>query len=166
MDLRSSWPTILRVLDAAKRSNRYFSIATVTPTGQPHVTPIGHVFFRDDMTGYYFDAYSQAMPANLAHNPRICLMAVTISPRLWLPALLKARFDAPPGVRLFGEVGPQRDATQTEIDELARSIKATRRLRGHQLLWGDLRRVRDMRFDGFAPVSYPVMCEGLWSGGR
>jgi hypothetical protein len=163
MDLQTHWPTILRVLHASKRSNRYFSIATVTPSGQPHVTPIGHVFFREDMTGYYFDAYSQAMPTNLASHPRICLMAVTTSTSLWLPALIKARFSAPPGVRLFGEVSPQRAAMQAEIDELARSIKRTRLFRGHKLLCGDLRRVRDLRFDGFAPVAYPVMCEGLWS---
>jgi len=62
----------------------------VTPEGTPHVTPIGHAFFRDDMTGYYFDAYSQAMPRNLARQPRICLMAVTTSTRLWLPALVRA----------------------------------------------------------------------------
>ena len=79
-------------------------MATVTPEGHPHVTPIGHVFFRDDMTGYYFDAYSQAMPRNLANNPRICLMGVTTSKRLWLPALIRGQFGAPPGVRLFGEV--------------------------------------------------------------
>jgi hypothetical protein len=76
------------------------------------------------------------MPENLAHNPRICLMAVTTSTKLWLPALITARFSAPPGVRLLGEVS--------------------------KLLWGDLRRVRDMRFDAFAPVRYPVMCESLW----
>ena len=79
MQLSTHWPEILRVLRVAKRSNRFFSIATVTPEGDPHVTPIGHAFFRDDMTGYYFDAYSKAMPRNLAENPRICLMAVTTS---------------------------------------------------------------------------------------
>jgi len=63
MQLTEHWPQILRVLRAGKKANRYFSIATVTPEGQPHVTPIGHAFFRDDTTGYYFDAYSQAMPA-------------------------------------------------------------------------------------------------------
>ena len=163
MDIRDHWPEILRVLRDAKRSNRHFAIGTVTPEGNPHVTPIGHAFFRDDATGYYFDAYSQAMPANLAHNARICLMAVTTSTKLWLPALITARFSAPPGVRLLGEVSEPRAAAQAEIEELERSIRSTRSLRGHKLLWGDLRRVRDMRFDAFAPVRYPVMCESLWS---
>jgi len=162
MELQRHWPEILRVLRAAKRSNRHFSIATVTPEGTPHVTPIGHAFFRADMTGYYFDAYSQAMPRNLARQPRICLMAVTTSTRLWLPALARARFSEPPGVRLFGEVSAPRDAKPEEIEELASSIRLTRALPGHKLLWSDLRRVRDMRFDSFAAVGYPTMCEGLW----
>jgi len=163
MDILENWPVILRVLRDSKRSSRHFAIATVTPAGNPHVTPIGHVFFRDDATGYYFDAYSQAMPVNLEHNPRICLMAVTTSTKLWLPALITARFSAPPGVRLMGEVSAPRAASPAEVEELERSIRSTRRLRGHKLLWGDLRRVRDMRFDAFAPVRYPVMCERLWS---
>lgn len=162
MDIREHWPAILRVLQAAKRSNHHFAIATVLPDGNPYVTPIGHAFFREDATGFYFDAYSRAMPQNLAHNPRICLMAVTTSMKLWLPALITARFSAPPGVRLLGEVSAPRAASAAEIEELERSIRSTRALRGHKLLWGDLRRVRDMRFDAFAPVQYPVMCESLW----
>ncbi len=66
MDIREHWPEILRVLGNARRSNRYFSIATVTPEGNPHVTPIGHFFFREDFSGYYFDAYSAAIPRNHA----------------------------------------------------------------------------------------------------
>jgi len=52
MDLEKHWPEILKVLGNAKKSNRFFSIATVDSDGNPHVTPIGHLFFRDDMTGY------------------------------------------------------------------------------------------------------------------
>jgi hypothetical protein len=65
-------------------------------------------------------------------------------------------------VRLFGEVGDARTATAEEIAQLAQSIKSTRALKGHQILWGKLDRVRDIRFDGFAPVVYPQMCAGLW----
>ena len=71
-------------------------------------------------------------------------------------------FTTPPGVRLFGTVGEQRDATPAEVERLAASIRTTRGLKGHELLWGSLRRVRDMRFTAFAPVEYPVMCDGLW----
>lgn len=162
MELQKNWPGILEVLGNASKSNRFFSIATVDADGNPHVTPIGHVFFRDDMTGYYFDAYSKAMPKNFEHNKRICLMGVNSSTGFWLTSLFRGQFSSAPAVRLFGEVGEARDATAEEVEKLRNRIRITSRLKGHQLIWSDLNRVRDMRFDGFSPATYPTMCEGLW----
>jgi uncharacterized protein len=162
MDLEKNWPQVLRILNDAKRTCKHFAIATVDPNGNPHVTPIGHAFFRDDMTGFYFDAYSRAMPRHFAANNRICLMAVNSSSWFWLRSLVAARFATPPGIRIFGTVSEQRDATQAEVQRLSASIRTTQRLRGHNLLWGSLNRVRDMRFTSLLPVEYPVMCDGLW----
>ncbi len=163
MDIKQHWPEILNVLQNGKKSNRYFSIATVDKNGNPHVTPIGHVFFRDDMTGFYFDAYSKAMPENYQTNRNICLMSVNSSTGFWLKSLFKGKFSSAPAVRLMGEVNDARQATSQEITQLKNSIKITRALKGHKLLWGDLSRVRDMRFTEFSPAKYPVMCEDLWS---
>lgn len=162
MDLAQNWPKILEVLAAGRQSSKHFAIATVGPDGAPHVTPIGHAFFRADMTGYYFDAYSKTMPINFQSNPRICLMAVNSHAGFWLSSLFKGKFSAAPAVRLFGEVSHSRTATAEEVDRLEHSIRTTSRLRGHKLLWNGLNRVRDMRFTSFAPVSYPAMCDGLW----
>lgn len=162
MELEKNWPEILKVLGNAKKSSRFFSIATVDPQGNPHVTPIGHVFFRDDMTGYYFDAYSKAMPQNFEHNKRVCLMGVNSGTSFWLTSLFKGHFNSAPAVRLFGEVGEARQASQEEIGRLRTAIRITRHLKGHKLLWNDLTRVRDIKFDAFSPATYPVMCEGLW----
>lgn len=162
MELEKHWPGILQVLGNARKSNRFFSIATVDTNGNPHVTPIGHVFFRDDMTGYYFDAYSKAMPRNFEHNRRICLMAVNSSTGFWLKSLFRGQFSSAPAVRLFGEVGDARDATADEIERLENGIRITSRLKGHKLIWQGLDRVRDIRFDGFSPATYPAMCDGLW----
>lgn len=162
MNLEKNWDQILQVLRNSKKSNRFFSMATVDPAGNPHVTPIGHVFFRNDMTAYYFDAYSRAMPINFEHNRRVCVMGVNSSTGFWLKSLFRGQFDSAPAVRLFGEVSEVRSATQDEIDTLQRAIRVTRKLKGHTLLWNDLTRVRDIRFDGFSPASYPAMCEGLW----
>jgi len=162
MDISKNWHEILNVLRKGKQSNRFFSIATVDENGNPHVTPIGHVYFNNNMTGYYFDAYSKAMPKNFATNKRICLMAVNSSSWFWLTSLLRGRFASAPAVRLLGEVGDARDATTEEIETLKNSIRITRKLKGHKLLWGDLTRVRDMTFTDFSPATYPVMCEGLW----
>jgi hypothetical protein len=57
---------------------------------------------------------------------------------------------------------PQRDATPAEEQRLAASIRTTRSLQGHELLWRSLKRVRDMRFTSFSLVEYPVMCDGVW----
>ncbi|ROT94537.1 pyridoxamine 5'-phosphate oxidase family protein [Marinobacter sp. R17] len=162
MDLERNWTAILNVLGHARRANRFFSIATVDADGNPHVTPIGHVFFRDDMTGYYFDAYSKVMPRNFEHNRRVCLMGVNSSTGFWLKSLMKGQFSSAPAVRLFGEVSDAREATGEELARLQQATRITRRLKGHRLLWRDLNRVRDIRFDGFSPASYPVMCDGLW----
>lgn len=162
MDIGKNWPEILKVLSHAKKSNRYFSIATVDPDGNPHMTPIGHVFFRNDLTGYYFDVYSKAMPINLKHNHRVCLMGVNSSTVFWIKSLFKGEFSSAPAVRLFGVISEARDATSEEIETLKDSIRLTQKLKGHKLLWGDLARVRDITFDSFSPATYPVMCERLW----
>ena len=163
MDIKQHWPEILNVLKSGKKANRFFSIATVDKNGNPHVTPIGHVFFSDDMTGYYFDAFSKAMPENFQNNKKICLMSVNSSTGFWLTSLFKGKFSSAPAVRLMGEVSDIRDATPQEIQQLKDSIKITSKLKGHKMLWGDLTRVRDMKFTEFSPATYPVMCEDLWA---
>ncbi|MDF1692138.1 MAG: pyridoxamine 5'-phosphate oxidase family protein [Zhongshania sp.] len=162
MDLEKNWPEILSVLGSAKKANRFFSVATVDSAGNPHITPIGHVFFRNDMTAYYFDAYSKAMPKNFEHNKRVCLMGVNSSTGFWFKSLFNGKFNSAPAVRLFGEVGEIRDASADEIETLQATIRITKKLKGHKLLWGNLNRVRDIKFDSFAPATYPAMCDGLW----
>jgi uncharacterized pyridoxamine 5'-phosphate oxidase family protein len=162
MELEKHWNEVVDVLRSGKRSNRHFAIATVDEYGNPHVTPIGHVFFRNDMTGYYFDAYSKAMPKNFKHNRRICLMGVNSSLWFWFKSLLKGKFHSAPAVRVYGEVSDPRPATEEELSEYKKSIEVTKRLKGHKLLWQDLRTVRDIQFESFSPATYPVMCEELW----
>jgi len=102
------------------------------------------------------------MPKNFAHNKRVCLMGVNSSTGFWLKSLFQGRFSSAPAVRLFGEVGEARQATPEEITQLQNAIRITSKLKGHKLLWSDLTRVRDIKFDSFSPATYPAMCEGLW----
>ena len=162
MQIDKHWPNILNVLSEGKKSNRFFSIATVNSDGTPHVTPIGHVFFNNDMTGYYFDQYSEAMPKNFESNKNICLMSVNSSTLFWLKSLFKGKFSMSPAIRLMGTVGEVRDANEDEIIQLKQSISITSRLKGHKLLWDNLTKVRDIQFTSFSPAKYPYMCEGLW----
>ncbi|HKU41969.1 MAG TPA: pyridoxamine 5'-phosphate oxidase family protein, partial [Polyangiales bacterium] len=102
MDLRENWPQIERTFRAGISTSLHCAIATVGADGYPHVTPIGFVFLRDDCTAYYFEEYTQRIPHNLAHNPRVCLMTVNSDRWFWMRSLLRGKFAAPPGLRLLG----------------------------------------------------------------
>jgi uncharacterized protein len=160
-----SWRTIQEIVVRAKQSSMHCAIASVDPDGAPHVTPVGTVFLRDDRTGFYFDQYTSALARNIDADPRVCLMAVDTGRVFWLRSLLTGRFVAPPAVRLFGNAGPLRTATQLELEQVRRSVRKTRWSKGGKMLWSDFSQVRDIAFNGFRPVRYPVMMAHLWQDG-
>jgi hypothetical protein len=79
-------------------------------------------------------------------------MAVNCGKLDFLAALWRGRARKPFGVRLFGTAGKRRDATHGEVQRIMRRMRRLRFLRGHQLLWGKLRTVRDISFHAFEPV--------------
>ena len=165
MDLKHHWPEIRRVLDRGQASTIYCSLATINADGTPNITPIGTVFLRDDCTGYYFDHYAVTLGTNLDANPNICVMAVNAGRLYWFRSFLLGRFDSPPGVRLYGKAHPRRRATPQEAAEIEARVRPTKWLKGSRMLWSNFTHVRDIEFTSFRPVSYPVMMQGLWSGG-
>ena len=50
--------------------------------------------------------------------------------------------------------------------ELRKSLRITRKLRGHKLLWTNLTQVRDIHFDSFSPARHPSMCDVQWQQGE
>jgi hypothetical protein len=160
-----SWTTIRQIVVRAKESSLHCAIASVDPDGAPHITPVGTVFLRDDRTGFYFDQYTSALARNIDADPRVCLMAVDTGRVFWFRSLLTGRFIAPPAVRLFGSAGPLRAATQLELEQVRRSVRKTQWSKGGKMLWSDFSYVRDIAFNGFRPVRYPVMMAHLWQGG-
>jgi len=50
--------------------------------------------------------------------------------------------------------------------ELGKSLRITRKLRRHKLLWTNLTKVRDIQFDSFSPARYPSMCDVHWQQGE
>ena len=164
MHIKEHWPEIQRVLARGQASTIYCSLATVSPKGMPNVTPIGTVFLRDNMTGYYFDHYTTALAENLDNNPNVCVMAVNAGRLFWFRSFLLGRFVSPPGVRIYGKVNLRRPATTEEIQGIESRVRPTKWLKGSRLLWTNFTHVRDIEFTSFRPVSYPVMMQGLWSG--
>src|SRR5690554_5010686 len=112
MNIKDDWKKVKSVLEQGQASTVYCSIATVNPYGTPHITPVGTVFLRNDQSGYFFDHYAEALGKNIDQNPNVCIMAVNAGRFFWLRSLLKGRFVAPPGVRLYGKVGRMREANR------------------------------------------------------
>lgn len=162
MDLQRNWPQVRATFDAAIKSSMHCAIATTSADGQPHITPIGHVFLRDDYTAFYFEEHPKQLPRNLDENPRVCLLLVNSNRWFWLRSLFAGTFKTPPGMRLTGVAGTRRPASSEEKAAYEARVKPFRSLRGYQLIWKDLSHVRDIKLDQVLPILYPTMTEGLW----
>lgn len=162
IDMAQHWSQIKKMVEIGQKSSIYCSIASADAMGMPNVTPIGTVFLRDDMTGFFFDQYTSQLSQNIAHNPHICLMAVNSGKRFWFESFLRGRFASPPGVRLDGIVSARRLATATELAMIAKRVQPVRWTKGAQLLWSDFHEVRDIRFTACRPVQYPTMMAHVW----
>lgn len=157
-----SWEQIRTLFRQAFNTSLHYAFATVGPDGAPRVTPIGSLILRPDRTGFYFEEYASGLPRNLSLNNRVCILAVRTSKWQFLKALLVGRATAPFAVRLMGTVGDRRVASQEEIALFRRRVARFRMLKGHDLLWGRLKHVRDIVFDSCEPVRIG----GLEDGGR
>ena len=163
MNLRSNWKQVKLAFEAGIKSSLHCAIATVDAHGNPHVTPIGFIFLRDDLSAFYFEEYTHKLPQNIQVNPRVCLLTINSSGLFWLASLFKGRFASSPGIRLFGVAGERRLATEHEKAAYRDRVKSARRLKGYDLIWKDLNHVREIKLDSFEPVVYPKMTEHLWT---
>lgn len=98
----------------------------------------------------------------IERNPRVCILAVNNSPAFWQKSLLAGKFETPPGVRLMGSVGKKREATEEETAKWQNHVKLARGTKGHDLMWKNMRTVRDIYFDSFDPVLLGEMTQDLW----
>ena len=67
-----------------------------------------------------------------------------------------------PAVRLMGSMGKKREATEEEVAMWQNHVKIAQGTKGYDLLWKNMRTVRDIYFDSFEPVSCGEMTQGLW----
>lgn len=146
MDLISNWQQIRQHFSRCFRSNFHVSIASVDNNNLPTVTPIGSLFLNSDQTGFYFEKYPSKLPEHAEHNKNICVLAVNSNTCFWLRSLYNLRFPTYPAIKLYGQLGAKRKATDIEISRLQRRMKATKWTKGNQYLWGDMNEVRDITF--------------------
>lgn len=162
MEIGKHWETIRAIFEEGRNSCKHFAVATVGEDGSPHVAPIGALFLRADQTGFYFDEFTVTTSKNVKRNPRVCILAVNSTPAFWQRSLVAGSFPTPPAVRLMGTLGERRNGTDQEIALWQDRVKTAHGTKGHELLWKDMRVVRDIFFDSFDPVACGAMTKELW----
>jgi predicted pyridoxine 5'-phosphate oxidase superfamily flavin-nucleotide-binding protein len=162
MEIGKHWQTIQKVFQESLRSSMHYALATVNEDGSPHVTPIGSLFLRDNGTAFYFDEFPVRMSRNLEKNQRVCILAVNSNLTFWQKSLLAGKFETPAAVRLMGSAGKKREATEEEIAIWQNHVKLARGTKGYDLMWKNMRRVRDIYFDSFEPVLCGEMTKDPW----
>ena len=148
--LQENWEAIRKHFFRCIKLNGCVSVGTVRPDGQPTISPIGSFYLeKDSTTGYYFELFSTAVAKNHRHNPQICVMGADAGKWFWLKSLYKGRFARTPAIKLYGTVGDLRDATEEEAERFLKLVRPLRFLKGHDMLWGKLSKVREIHFHRF-----------------
>ena len=161
MNIKTNWRTIRQHFNKSFSSNLHVSIASVDSEGNPTVTPIGSLFLNDDQTGFYFEKFPSKLPAHAKTNPKVCLLAVNSNRFFWLKALFRVKFSEYPAIKLYGELGERRKATDKEISRLNRRMKATKGLKGNTYLWGNMETVRVISFTKAEKINLGKMTQEL-----
>jgi hypothetical protein len=162
MDLDDKkWKIIKRVFKKAQFTSFHYSIATVNRRGEPHVSPIGLVILKDDMTGVYFEEHLSNTPKHYDTKNRVCIMAVNTGKLFWLKSLLKGAMREPMAVRILGTAGERRPATKEELSAINRLTRPYKWTKGYDLIWKKITSVREIKFDSYEPVKVGAMTAGL-----
>ena len=159
MDLIADWKTIRKHFNKSFSRNLFICIASVDVDNNPTITPIGSLFLNDDQTGFYFEKYPSKLPVNAKTNPNICALAVNNSKWFWLKSLYKEKFKTNPGIKLYGQLGERRKATEQELNRLNRRMKSTNGLKGNTYLWKKMEFVRDISFTKVESINLGKMTE-------
>lgn len=158
------WRQVRATLRGAGSSSLHCAIASIGADGHPHVTPIGSVMLTEPGRAVYLDVINVQLSRNLDRDPRLTVLAVDSRRLAWVRAMVRGRFETPPGVRLIGTAGPSRPIRDDERERFERRVRLAVRTRGGRRLWGDPTafRARDLTFTAVTPVRIPAMTEHLW----
>lgn len=146
MDLIANWQKIRSHFNKSFSSNFYVSLASVDLENNPTVTPIGSLFLNNNQTGFYFEKFPSKLPEHAMSRPNVCLLGVNSGRMFWIKALFREKFSDFPAIKLYGELGIKRKATEGEIKRLNRRMKITNGLKGNTYLWKKMEFVREINF--------------------
>ena len=161
MDIKTDWNKIRHHFNRSFRSNFYASIASVDAENNPTVTPIGSLFLNDNQTGFYFEKFPTKLPVNVKTNRNICALGVNSNSLFWIKYLFKGKFKTNPAIKIYGELGERRKATEKEIFRLNRRMRITKGLKGNSYLWGKMEFVREITFTKAEKINLGEMTEEL-----
>jgi len=161
MNIKSDWNCIRKHFSKSFKSSLHVSIASVDAENNPTVTPIGSLFLNDDQTGFYFEKFPTKLPVNINSNSNICVLGVNSSKWFWVNSLFKEKFSNSPAIKLYGELGKKRKATEDENRALIRRMRSTNKLKGHKYLWGKMDSVREITFSKAEKINLGKMTTKL-----
>ena len=161
MDIKTNWKLIKKHFNESFKTSLHVSIASVDKDNKPTVTPIGTLFLSKNQTGYYFEKFPKKISENVKTNKNICVLGVNSSKWFWIKALYKLKFCSYPAIRLYGNLGKKRKATEIEILRLNKRMRTTKGLKGNTYLWGKMEYVREIKFTEAEGVHIGKMSENL-----
>ena len=157
INLIENWRKIRIHFSKSFVANMHVSIASVNEENQPTITPIGSLFLNKDQTGFYFEKFASKLNVNSRTNKSICVLAVNSNKWFWLKSLFKMKFEEYPAIKLYGELGIKREATEKEYNAFQRRVRKTKRLKGSQYLWKDMSMVREITFTKGEKINLGIM---------
>lgn len=161
MNIQDNWNKIRSHFNKSFNSNFHVSIASIDSNQMPTVTPIGTLFLNKDQKGFYFEKYPQKLAKSAKENKNICVLAVNSGTLFWLKSLYKFEFKSYPAVKLYGELGNLREATEIELKRLQKRMKVTNWTKGNHYLWGDMNTVREINFTKAEKINIGKMTQNL-----
>jgi len=161
MDITTDWHKIRKHFNKSFSANLHISMASVDSENKPTVTPIGSMFLNDNQSGFYFEKFPSKLPKHAKANPNICLLAVNSRRLFWIKALFRGKFSDYPAMKLYGELGERRRATEKEISRLNRRMKITNGLKGNTYLWKKMAFVREISFIKAEKINLGKMTKDL-----
>lgn len=161
INIKDNWHKIRTHFSKTFAASMHVSIASVNENNQPTITPIGSLFLNDNQTGFYFEKFATKLNVNSKTNKNICILAVNSSKWFWAKSLFKMNFSEYPAVKLYGELGIKREATEKEYQAFKRRIRQTKRLKGSNYLWQDMSFVREFIFTKGEKINLGIMTKNL-----